>query len=69
MRIQMYGTSSLLTSPLSVHLILVLPLDNLSSLDALLKALSDLDDLCVTMDEAYQKSLQQGQFERWNEES
>ena len=43
--------------------------DNLSSLDALLKALSDLDDLCVTIDEAYQKSLQEGRFERWNEES
>lgn len=43
--------------------------DNLSSLDALLKALSDLDDLCVTIDEAYQKNLQEARYERWNEES
>lgn len=43
--------------------------DNLSSLDALLKALADLDDLCMSVDEAYQKSLQEGQYERWHEES
>ncbi|KZT64560.1 RBP11-like subunits of RNA polymerase [Daedalea quercina L-15889] len=43
--------------------------DNLSSLDALLQALSNLDDLCITIDEAYQKNLGEGQYERWDEQS
>ncbi len=44
-------------------------LDGLSSLTALIQALKDLDDLCVTIDEEYAKSLQSGQFERWDEKS
>ncbi|KAH9833150.1 RBP11-like subunits of RNA polymerase [Rhodofomes roseus] len=43
--------------------------DNLSSLEALLQALSDLDDLCVTIDEAYQKSLREDHYEQWEEQS
>lgn len=43
--------------------------DNLSSLTALLTALSDLDDLCVTIDEAYKTSFQKDDFERWDEKS
>ena len=65
----MYGTSSLPSPSRPSNPRLSCPPDNLSSLDALLKALSDLDNLCVTIDEAYQKSLQEGLFERWNEES
>ncbi|KAL6301055.1 RBP11-like subunits of RNA polymerase [Sparassis latifolia] len=43
--------------------------DNLSSLTALLTALSDLDNLCGTIEGAYNASLQQGSYERWHEES
>ncbi|KAI0642603.1 RBP11-like subunits of RNA polymerase [Trametes meyenii] len=43
--------------------------DGLSSLTALIQALKDLDDLCVTIDEEYTKGLQAGQYERWDEKS
>ena len=43
--------------------------DGLSSLTALIQALKDLDDLCVTIDEEYSKSLQNDQYERWDEKS
>ena len=43
--------------------------DGLSSLAALLQALKDLDDLCVTIDDAYTQSLQNDKYERWDEKS
>ena len=43
--------------------------DNLSSLDALLKALKDLDDLCVAIGDAYDHSLKHDHYERWDEKS
>ncbi|CAL1699762.1 unnamed protein product [Somion occarium] len=43
--------------------------DNLSSLQALLTALNDLDDLCVTIEDEYKKSLRTDQYERWDEKS
>lgn len=44
-------------------------LDNLSSLQALIKALEDLDNLCDTINEAYTESLQSDEYERWDEKS
>ncbi|RXW21519.1 hypothetical protein EST38_g4328 [Candolleomyces aberdarensis] len=41
--------------------------DNLSSLDALIKALDDLDNLCNTVEDAYLESLREEKFERWDE--
>ncbi|EAU89553.2 hypothetical protein CC1G_02442 [Coprinopsis cinerea okayama7 len=41
--------------------------DGLSSLDALLKALSDLDNLCEAVEDAYLESLREEKFERWDE--
>ncbi|KAJ2933915.1 hypothetical protein H1R20_g3152, partial [Candolleomyces eurysporus] len=41
--------------------------DNLSSLDALIKALDDLDNLCNTVEDAYLESLREENFERWDE--
>ncbi|TBU55383.1 RBP11-like subunits of RNA polymerase [Dichomitus squalens] len=43
--------------------------DGLSSLAALLQALKDLDDLCVTIDDAYTYSLRNDNYERWDEKS
>ena len=43
--------------------------DNLSSLTALLEALSNLDELCVTVDEAYNRSLSVDPYEHWDEKS
>ncbi|KAK7464502.1 RNA polymerase subunit AC19 [Stygiomarasmius scandens] len=43
--------------------------DEHSSLEALLKALGDLDDLCVAVGEKYNESLKAGEFERWVEKS
>ncbi|KAH9917651.1 RBP11-like subunits of RNA polymerase [Epithele typhae] len=43
--------------------------DKLSALDALLKALEDLDGLCVAVDEAYHKSLRNDKYEHWDEKS
>ena len=68
MRIQMYGAYCACrhhhTGSLSEP-----PVDGLSSLEALLQALSDLDELCVTIDETYHTSLREGQYERWDEQS
>jgi hypothetical protein len=41
--------------------------DNLSSLDALLEALDNLDNLCETIENAYQNSLAKDSYERWDE--
>lgn len=43
--------------------------DNLSSLQALTTALSDLDSLCETVEDAYLTSLQEKRYERWEESS
>ncbi|KDQ58502.1 hypothetical protein JAAARDRAFT_34312 [Jaapia argillacea MUCL 33604] len=43
--------------------------DNLSSLDALLAALDNLDDLCKTIDDAYTLSLRRDKYEVWEEKS
>ena len=41
--------------------------DGLSSLEALIKALSDLDNLCEAVEDAYLESLREEKFERWEE--
>jgi hypothetical protein len=43
--------------------------DNMSSLDALLSALENLDNLFETVEDAFQASMQQDDFERWQEKS
>ncbi|KAI0761121.1 RBP11-like subunits of RNA polymerase [Irpex lacteus] len=43
--------------------------DHLSSLEALLEALNNLDNLCDTVEESYNTSLTEGSFERWDEKS
>ncbi|KAL0959593.1 hypothetical protein HGRIS_011302 [Hohenbuehelia grisea] len=43
--------------------------DKLSSLAALIQALSDLDDLCVAVGDAYDTSLKTDSYERWVEQS
>ncbi|TRM62328.1 DNA-directed RNA polymerase [Schizophyllum amplum] len=43
--------------------------DDLSSLDALLTALDDLDDVCKTVDESYRTSLKSDNYERFHEDS
>ncbi|TFK46783.1 RBP11-like subunits of RNA polymerase [Heliocybe sulcata] len=43
--------------------------DNLSSLDALIEALDNLDDLCSTIDDAYTVSLRRDKYEVWDEKS
>jgi hypothetical protein len=45
------------------------PSDNLSSLDALLDALVNLDDLFAAIDGAYAASLAEDKYERWDEQS
>ncbi|GJE99570.1 RBP11-like subunits of RNA polymerase [Phanerochaete sordida] len=43
--------------------------DNMSSLDALLEALDNLDKLCDTVENAYSQSLATDSYERWDERS
>jgi len=43
--------------------------DKLSSLTALLTALSDLDSLCETVENAYDTSLSKDEYEKWVEKS
>ncbi|EDR08272.1 uncharacterized protein LACBIDRAFT_297775 [Laccaria bicolor S238N-H82] len=66
-RIQMYGTN-LLHCPCRQLPIKCHP-DNLSSLQALTTALSDLDSLCETVEDTYLTSLREDKFERWEEKS
>jgi DNA-directed RNA polymerase I and III subunit RPAC2 len=42
-------------------------LDNLSSLDALITALTELDKVCEAVEDGYLDSLREGKFERWDE--
>ena len=43
--------------------------DKLSSLDALIAALANLDKLCETVEDTYLTSLRDDKFERWEEHS
>ncbi|KZP33805.1 RBP11-like subunits of RNA polymerase [Athelia psychrophila] len=43
--------------------------DNLSALDTLLNALDNLDNLCETVQDAYDTSLKGERYERWEEKS
>ncbi|KAF5366135.1 hypothetical protein D9757_010929 [Collybiopsis confluens] len=43
--------------------------DNLSSLQALIKALEDLGNLCGAIKDTYQESVQAGDYEKWDEKS
>ncbi|KAH8827970.1 DNA-directed RNA polymerase [Flagelloscypha sp. PMI_526] len=43
--------------------------DKLSSLDALLQALDDLDQVCETIGDAYTTSLRTDKYEEWHEET
>ncbi|EKM76742.1 hypothetical protein AGABI1DRAFT_131035 [Agaricus bisporus var. burnettii JB137-S8] len=42
--------------------------DNISSFDALISALDNLDHLCESIEDAYLESLRAGRFERWEEQ-
>jgi DNA-directed RNA polymerase I and III subunit RPAC2 len=41
--------------------------DNVSALDALINALTELDKICEAVEDGYLDSLREGKFERWNE--
>lgn len=41
--------------------------DSLSALQALITALNDLDNLCETIEDAYNASLKNDKIERWDE--
>jgi DNA-directed RNA polymerase I and III subunit RPAC2 len=43
--------------------------DNLSSLEALLSALDNLDNLFETIEDNFKASLKHDDYERWNETS
>ena len=62
----MYGTYA---KPLDLVPLTYPHLDNLSSLTALIKALDDLENLCDTVEDAYQQSLANDHYERWVEQS
>lgn len=42
-------------------------LDNLSSLEALITALDNLDNLCETIEDEFLESLKKDEFEKWDE--
>jgi len=65
-RIQMYGTSIVLVLRI---LVVTVSTDNASSLDALIAGLTNLDDVCVAIEDKYLESLREDQFERWVEQS
>lgn len=44
-------------------------LDKLSSLSALITALSDLETLCETIEDSYVTSFKDDKYEKWVEES
>ena len=62
----MYGTCQ---PRQPIHFPLISCIDDLSSLDALIEALDNLDDLFGVLGEKYAESLSEGNFERWKEES
>lgn len=45
------------------------PADGHSSVEALLKALDDLDSLFVAIDDEYKRSLREDSYERWEEQT
>lgn len=61
----MYGMCVLLS--LAGSRISMLPLDNLSSLTALLRALDDLDTLFESIEDAYKASLAHDNIAVWDE--
>lgn len=68
LRIQMYGQYIQLCTSHYYYSCQKLS-DHLSSLEALLEALNNLDNLCDTVEESYNTSLTGGSFERWDEKS
>ena len=67
----MYGELTPLISIVTngPYVVLMTVIDNLSSLEALLEALNNLDNLCDTVEESYNASLTKDSFERWDEKS
>jgi hypothetical protein len=65
----MYGTLRFRTSARTRHTHPLLCPDNLSSLEALLSALENLDNLFESIDDAFNISLQHDDYERWEEKS
>lgn len=54
----------------SMYMLLMQPsLDDLSSLNALISALSDLDQMFGSIEEAYLASLEHDKYERWQEKT
>ena len=68
-RIQMYGMypDAFMSIRLDITLVIVRNADGLSSLDALIDALTELDKICESVEDAYLASLRKGEFERWDE--
>jgi DNA-directed RNA polymerase I and III subunit RPAC2 len=66
MRIQMYGA---LRFQLNILAFDASVLDDLSSLTALINALSDLDQLFGSIDVAYFASLEHDKYEQWQEKT
>jgi hypothetical protein len=62
----MYGMSDF---PVVIRVVLTLLADNLSSLEALLSALDNLDNLFETIEDNFKASLKHDDYERWNETS
>lgn len=60
-----YDAKPKFSGPLSTSFVA----DGLSSLDALLEALDNLDNLCVTVENAYHSSLANDSYEKWVERS
>ena len=67
-RIQMYGAFVPQFQSSPIHQCLM-NADNLSSLTALINALSDLDQLFESIEGAYLSSLQYDTYERWQEQA
>ena len=65
-RIQMYGA---LVAQFQDSHSTISDADNLSSLTALINALSDLDQLFESIEGAYLSSLQYDTYERWQEQT
>jgi len=62
----MYGKSSVF--PFLSFVGFTKRIDGLSSLDALINALSELDKVCDAIEDKYLESLREDKFERWEEQ-